>query len=226
MINICIIGLFLYHDDMKRYENKLFYYIWKPHGIPTTYGPNPCFLDQIRSSEADIKTQLVYTTLSTNHQLDKEFGLINRLDNDTWWLLFFAKNKDILEEYKLLQSRDKVEKIYICDVYGIVDFEKITIDTPIYHHKHDQEKMTTDPVKWRGKGIITTSYVTKLYIDEYDKTSTLLVRLHKWARHQIRIHLASIWHPILWETIYIKSRSLTHKSSNDILHLWSIWLEI
>lgn len=208
---------------MKRYENKLFYYTWKPHGISTTYGTNICFLDMIKSSD-DIKTQLIHTQLSANHNnYDKEFGLVNRLDNDTWWLLFFAKNREIYNQYKVLQSQDKIEKIYICDVYGIADFDEISISDPIYHHKHDDEKMTLDVSKWRWNPIITITNVEKLYTDEYNKTSTLLVKLHKWARHQIRIHLSSIWHPIIWETIYIKSKK--NKQDNK-LNLWSVWLEI
>lgn len=206
---------------MKRYKNKLFYYTWKPHGIPTTYGPNPCFLDSIKFSK-DIKTQLIYTQLSTNHHWNSEFGLINRLDNDTWWLLFFAKNISILQDYKILQSENKVEKIYICDVYDIVKFDNIEVSNPIYHHKYNDSKMTLDPNKWRWKPIITTTSATKLYTDEHNKISTLLVRLHKGARHQIRVHLSSIWHPIVWENIYTR-----HKQNNqNILHLRSIWLNI
>lgn len=207
---------------MKRYQNQLFYYIWKPHGIPTTYGQNICFLDMIKSSK-EIQTQLIYTQLQNNHNHDKEFGLINRLDNNTWWLLFFAKNKNIYDEYRSLQSQWNVNKHYICDVHGILENQHITITDPIYHHKHNEDRMTLDVSKSRAQPIYTTTHVEKLYTDEYNKTATLLVKIHKWARHQIRIHLASIWHPIIGEDIYTQSKS---HDQNTILHLWSIGLEV
>ena len=61
--------------------------------------------------------------------------------------------------------------------------------------------------------------VEKLYYDDKSNTTTLLVKISKWVKHQIRSHLSSIWYPVVWEKIYIK------KKSSENLHLFSIWME-
>jgi 23S rRNA-/tRNA-specific pseudouridylate synthase len=50
--------------------------------------------------------------------------------------------------------------------------------------------------------------------------TTLLVKISKWVRHQIRAHLSSVWFPIVWEKIYIKT------PSKEDLHLYSIGVKI
>ena len=47
---------------------------------------------------------------------DQEFGLLNRLDNDTAWFLYFAKNKKAFDEFKVLQRSDGVKKYYLAQV--------------------------------------------------------------------------------------------------------------
>jgi 23S rRNA-/tRNA-specific pseudouridylate synthase len=62
--------------------------------------------------------------------------------------------------------------------------------------------------------------IEKLYYDELSNTTTLLVTISKWIRHQIRAHLSSIWYPIVWEKIYIKNKSV------EKLHLFSMWMKV
>ena len=58
---------------------------------------------------------------------------------------------------------------------------------------------------------------------EKDKNiSVLEIKIKKWIRHQIRVHLKSIWYPILWDKLYNKSK----KDKTDILNLWSVWFDI
>lgn len=61
-----------------RYEDKHYTYVWKPHGIPTTWGIHRCFLDELCDA---------HPTFFAGHiqlfSADDEYGLVNRLDNDT-----------------------------------------------------------------------------------------------------------------------------------------------
>jgi 23S rRNA-/tRNA-specific pseudouridylate synthase len=59
-----------------------------------------------------------------------------------------------------------------------------------------------------------------LYYNKNTNTTTLLVKISKWVRHQIRAHLSSIWFPIVGEKIYIK------KSWSEKLQLFCIWMNI
>jgi 23S rRNA-/tRNA-specific pseudouridylate synthase len=52
----------------------------------------------------------------TNFTKEQEYGLLNRLDNDTSGFLYFAKNNNIFSEFKTLQKQEKVNKIYYAKV--------------------------------------------------------------------------------------------------------------
>lgn len=211
--------------QLKRYEDKYFYYFRKPYGIPSTYGKEKCFLDYlIESDDKDIKA-IVEAQKEYFSQQD-EYGLVNRLDNDTTGLLYLAKTPLFREKYKQAQKDWKIEKYYVADVYGkFTENEKI-ISYPITHHKFSTDRMVVI-LDTKQTGKIDTkriqnakTFVQFLYYDENTNTSTLLVKISKWVRHQIRAHLSSIWFPIVWEKIYIK------KPWDEPLHLYSVWLNI
>ena len=104
-----------------RYENDYFYYVRKPQGIPSTFGSEESFLHKLIGAKSEQITQLQQAW----HWVDKELWLVNRLDNVTGGLLFFAKNPALHSDYKLLQQDHKVEKIYYADLYGIINYALI-----------------------------------------------------------------------------------------------------
>jgi len=210
---------------LNRYEDKYFYYFRKPCGIPSTYGKEKCFLDYlIQSDDKDIKA--IVESQKEYFWEQEEYGLVNRLDNDTTGLLYLAKTPLFKERYKQAQKDWKIEKYYIADVYGKFPENEKIISYPITHHKFSTDRMVVfSDTKQTGK--IDTkriqnakTFVQFLYYDEKENTSTLLVTISKWVRHQIRAHLSSIWFPIVWEKIYIKT------PSKEDLHLYSIWVKI
>ena len=210
---------------LNRYEDKYFYYFRKPCGIPSTYGNEKCFLDYlIVSDDKNIQAIMLWQRKFFSKQ--DEYGLVNRLDNDTTWLLYIAKTPLFKDKYKQAQKDWKIEKYYVADVYGKFPENEKFISYPITHHKFSSDRMVViSDTKQTGK--IDTkriqnakTFVQFLYYDEKTNTSTLLVTISKWVRHQIRAHLSSIWFPIVWEKIYIK------KPSNEDLHLYSIWVKI
>ena len=207
------------------YENDYFFLVWKPHWIPTSFWKNKSFLDILYESLDFIKgiNKSFYYHLKQFWK-DEEFLLLNRLDNDTWWLLYFAKNRDVFNRFKILQADWKIEKIYLVDVFGYVK-TPLNINFPIMHHKYLKEKMVVikkerDLSKWRGRLHNVVTKFIPLYFDDKKRYTTGYAIITKWIRHQIRVHLASIWHPVVWDNIYSKNRE------DKILHLRSIWLKI
>ncbi len=211
--------------NLNRYEDKYFYYFRKPCGIPSTYGKEKCFLDCLLESD-DKDIQAIIKSQKEYFSQQDEYGLVNRLDNDTTWLLYLAKTPLFKEKYKQAQIDWNVEKYYVADVYGkFIENEKI-ISYPITHHKFSTDRMVVI-LDTKQTGKIDTKRIQKavthvqvLYYDEVLNQTTLLVKISKWVRHQIRSHLSSIWFPIVWEKIYIKS------PSNENLHLYSVGVKI
>lgn len=151
---------------------------------------------------------------------DQEFGLLNRLDNDTAGFLYFAKSKKAFDEFKWLQKSDKVKKFYIAQIfwewkngnmekwkYGWTTKTSFHINSPIMHHKSADERMVVirddkDVSKGRGKLHEVETHVSLLHYDAEKNISTLEIMITKWIRHQIRVHLASVGCPIIGDELY------------------------
>ncbi|MEI7477729.1 MAG: pseudouridine synthase [bacterium] len=96
---------------MIRYEDAHYYYVWKPHDIPTTYGNEYSFLERIVDEQPSF-----FRRLQEIFNEKQEYGLVNRLDNDTAGLLYFAKTHADYEAYEQAQKIESLYKIYLCDL--------------------------------------------------------------------------------------------------------------
>ena len=134
---------------------------------------------------------------------------INRLDKDTSGLVMFAKN-----EY--IQSRlTNYTKEYIAIVIGKLEGKGI-IDKPI---KRKVDSIIERCVDENGEKAITEYKVLKnLNIDGKDLSEVKCI-LHTGKTHQIRVHMASINHPILGDTLYGKESNLIDRQA---LHAFRI----
>jgi hypothetical protein len=67
------------------YEDEYCYYFWKAHGIASSFGQGPCFLDVLEKSAKGGNTKIkeIFDHLDTTFGREDEYGLLNRLDNDT-----------------------------------------------------------------------------------------------------------------------------------------------
>lgn len=80
-------------------------------------------LSHLLSSGRD-HSYYLFEYLTRMFSREEEYGLVNRLDNDTAGFLYFAKTPEIKEKYKKLQKSNAFYKLYVCDVYGKVSLEK------------------------------------------------------------------------------------------------------
>lgn len=183
----------------------------KPHGIASSWGQEECFLDNVKKYGSDFcestslrgtkqsieDVQIRKNQISTFGE-DGEYGLLNRLDNVTAWLLYFARSPEAKEEYTVLQEQGKVIKTYYAQVYGTPRAQFGRISTPIYHYCDDASRMTIDPEKGRWKPQEVTTYWERT-----SQESILKIHITSGCRHQIRCHLASIGYPIIGDRLYM-----------------------
>jgi len=215
---------------IKSYENEMFYFLRKPSKIPSTMWNQFSFLEKIIENwNNEIKK--IIKSLSEYWTKENEYWLINRLDNETSWLLYFAKFPYAKELYKKKQAELKLKKNYIADINWDIRFfldwkKSVSIETPIAHHKFLSDRMVAikesekvnNKTRWKYHHVKTK--IKFLYYDEQKQSSTVKLTIQKWIRHQIRCHLSSIWYPIIWDEIYNK------RKVNENLHLRSIWFKI
>ncbi|HVU28479.1 MAG TPA: RluA family pseudouridine synthase [Verrucomicrobiae bacterium] len=141
--------------------------------------------------------------------------LVNRLDRETSGVVLIAKNSEIAGELgKILESR-AVEKEYLTIVHGHVAAEQGTIDAPL--GKDERSKVAVkDCVRPDGAPAQTKFVVEKKFVAPIaslsgkkaadgvgeGRFSLLRVFPQTGRKHQIRIHLAHISHPIVGDKVY------------------------
>ncbi|MGE5298251.1 MAG: RluA family pseudouridine synthase [Acidobacteriaceae bacterium] len=129
-------------------------------------------------------------------------GIVHRLDEDTSGLIVVAKNQDSYEYLKDLFLNHKVEKKYLALVHGIPEKLHGIIDVPL-----DKNFKRRKMVAGTGKEAITEYSVVaqgalSFAPGSLDQVALLKVNLHTGRTHQIRVHLASIGHPIVGDKTY------------------------
>ncbi len=234
------------------YSNNKYYLLRKPNGIASTFWEQQSILDYfgdiqqlqsiLNNSDFDQYSSYCYLDGYTQENLDiflrnqttkftkeQEFGLLNRLDNDTGGFLYFAKNQENFGFYKEQQKQWKIQKIYLAEVHGNPFFKSnerhITITTPIMHHRFDEQKMIVlidekDKNQGRWEKHLVCTMIELISYDQEKNTSLIKAMIHKWVRHQIRVHLKSIGAPIVGDKLYGPKPPIS-----DTLHLRSIGMK-
>lgn len=124
--------------------------------------------------------------------------IVHRLDKDTSGLIMVAKNDTMMKYLQEQIQKRKVDKYYIAIVYWKIKDKNFKIESYIWRHPTDKTKMTTkNPINPK---IAITYWKVLDYID--DKYTIVEMKLETWRTHQIRVHLSSIWYPILWDKVY------------------------
>jgi len=123
-------------------------------------------------------------------------GIVHRLDKETSGVLVVARtdaaHRHLADQF---QSRT-VEKIYLALVHGAVKQESGTVDKPVTRDPVRRTRMTCKLAT--GRSAITHWKVLR----RFEKHTLLEVRIGTGRTHQIRVHLASLGHPILGDTLY------------------------
>jgi 23S rRNA pseudouridine1911/1915/1917 synthase len=147
-------------------------------------------------------------------------GIVHRLDKDTSGLLVVAKNQKAFEFLKKEWQSGQVIKKYLALVWGNLNENSGEIKSELARSIKDfRKRMVVKPEKnmgedLKGKLAITEYKVIKKYrgfslVEVYPKTGRM---------HQIRVHMASIGHPVVGDKIYGKRRERPEGLSRQFLH--------
>ena len=123
-------------------------------------------------------------------------GIVHRIDRDTSGLLIAAKNDAAHQKLSAQLQDHTLARIYRCIVIGNLREDSGTVDAPIGRHPVDRKRMAVEPRT--GRPAVTHWSV----LARYRGFTHVECRLETGRTHQIRVHLASIGHPLLGDTVY------------------------
>ncbi len=147
-------------------------------------------------------------------------GIVHRLDKDTSGIMVVAKRSDVhrllVDDFKAR----KVKKTYHAIVHGVIAEKEGRISAPIGRHPINRKKMA---IRERsGKFAVSNWCVERTYGDRW---SLVRIGIETGRTHQIRVHMASIGHPVAGDSLYgagktnsLFPRQMLHSSELSFNH--------
>lgn len=156
---------------------------------------------------------------------DHRPGIVHRLDKDTSGVILVATTQEMYEHLKDAFAERKVKKEYVALVSGKLEKQYGFIETPMGKSKTDFRKQTTkNPVE--GKEAVTEYRVLEHLVSGVDEYTLILVKLHTGRTHQIRVHLASIGHPLMGDSLYGGKKTELAGLKRQFLHAKKIEVQL
>ena len=137
-------------------------------------------------------------------------GIVHRIDKDTSGLLIVAKNDAAHLALADQIKAHSFEREYQAIVVGTPRDERGTIDAPIGRNPRDRKKMAVVP---DGRPARTHYQL----LERFDGFSHLSLTLETGRTHQIRVHMASIGHPVMGDEVYGANRTRFEKQEAKLI---------
>lgn len=145
-------------------------------------------------------------------------GIVHRIDKDTTGSLVICKTDAAHANVARQLKEHTITRKYRAIVHGLFSEEEGTIDTPIGRHPLERKKMAAGVSNGR------TAVTHYRILQRFEGYTYLECMLETGRTHQIRVHMASIGHPLLGDEVY-GSRKSPFKLEGQTLHAMTLGLQ-
>lgn len=123
-------------------------------------------------------------------------GIVHRIDMDTTGSLVVCKNDKAHQSLAEQLKEHSIRRIYVAVVHGNLKADTGTVDAPIGRHPTERKRMSVHAKN--GKRAVTHYKV----LERFGAFTFIQCELETGRTHQIRVHMASIGHPLLGDAVY------------------------
>lgn len=131
-------------------------------------------------------------------------GIVHRIDMDTTGILIACKNDVAHQKISEQLKEHSITRRYRALVYGVIKEDEGVVDAPIGRHPIDRKKMAINLKN--GKNAITHYRV----LERFREYTYIECELETGRTHQIRVHMASLHHPLVGDQVYGPEKNPFH----------------
>ncbi len=139
-------------------------------------------------------------------------GIVHRIDMDTTGSLIVCKNDAAHQCLSEQLKEHSINRIYVALVHGNISEDEGTVNAPIGRHPTERKKMSTQAKN--GRTAITHYKV----LERFGNYTYIQCKLETGRTHQIRVHMASIGHPLVGDQVYGPKKCPFPKLIGQTLH--------